>query len=188
MNTNQLTELFTAELKKTRDAENQLADALPKIVTAASSPLRELLQDHLEQTKDHAARLDMILQVVGETSDRETCRVMQAMIKETEEIVAQKLAANVLPASLIAHLQKIEHYEIASYGTLRGYATALQQRDTAAQLQATLEEEQEAGRKLTILAQVVNAEIARDESSKKEEPLEAKLTDESSPSTPRRAA
>jgi len=187
MNTNQLTELFIAELKKTRDAENQLADALPKIVTAASSQLRELLQEHLEQTKDHAARLDMILQVVGETSNRETCRVMQAMIKETEEIGAQKLAANVLPASLIAHLQKIEHYEIASYGTLRGYATALQQRDTAAQLQATLEEEQEADRKLTILAQVVDAEIARDESSK-EEPLEAKPTDESSQSTPRRAA
>ncbi len=186
MNTNQLAELFIAELKKTQDAENQLASALPKIIATASLPLREILQHHLEQTKDHAARLDMILQVVGETSKGETCRVMEAMIKEVEEIAGQKLAANVVQAALVPHVQKIEHYEIASYGTLREYATALQQRDTAAQLQATLEEEQEADRKLTVLAQMVLAEIAHDE-IRKEEPLEANPTDKSS-QTPRRAA
>jgi ferritin-like metal-binding protein YciE len=162
---------YISELKKCHDAETQLAKALETIVQDSSSTeLRAQLEKDLEQTRDHATRIQMILEVMGEKPQGARCAGMQSLIQEMQELSHQGLSGEVLDSALIAYAQRIEHYEIALYGTLRDYATALGDRDTASQLQTILEEEKEADRWLTKTGQTINAELARKETSEQNQP------------------
>jgi ferritin-like metal-binding protein YciE len=157
---------YISELKKTHDAEKQLIAALPALIQAASSEqLREVFNRHLEQTKDHATRVEMILQAQGEPAAGEKCAGMECLISDLEKLRSQGLSRDVLDAALVSYAQRIEHFEIASYGSLRDYAAALDDRDTAMHLQNTLEEEQDADRQLTNIGRTINAELAKQETS-----------------------
>ena len=167
-----LREFYLGELKKGHNAETQLVSALPAVIQAASAEeLRRTLQSHLEQTKDHATRLEMILDVMGEKPEGVKCVGMESLIAELGEIQGEGLSPEVLDLALTAYAQRVEHYEIAMYGTLRDYAGALGDQDTASQLQNTLEEEQEADRQLTIIGQAITAQVAgREVASEKIDP------------------
>ena len=166
---------YVSELKKSHDAESQLTDALDSAAKASSSPqLRSAFENHLHDTRDHAALLQMILETLGEklpqpekSKDAE-CVGMRALIADMKRLLEGGLSGSALDCALVAYAQRIEHYEIATYGTLRDYATALGDRDTASQLQNTLEEEQEIDRQLTQISQAINAELAREESAETE--------------------
>lgn len=162
---------FISELEKSHDAENQLITALEAASRASKSPeLRQAFENHLEQTKDHATRIQMMLEVLREKPQETKCAGMKSLIAEMEQLQHEGLSEDVLDSALIAYAQRIEHYEIAMFGTLCDYASALGERDTASQLQSTLEEEQEADHQLTKIGQAISAELARKEISKQEQP------------------
>jgi ferritin-like metal-binding protein YciE len=175
-----LRDFYITELKKSHDAETQLVSALSMVLGAASAEeLRRVFESHLEQTKDHATRLEMMLDAVGEEAQATTkiqpneggpgkkCVGMEALITELQALREEGLSPEVLDLALIAYTQRIEHYEIAMYATLRDYAHALGDGDTASQLQSTLEEEQNADRQLTTIGQVITARVASAESANK---------------------
>ena len=115
---------YISELKKTHDAEKQLIAALPAVIQAASSKeLRELFNRHLEQTKDHATRVEMILQALGEGAEGEKCTGMASLISDLEQL-SQGLSHDVLDSALVSYAQRIKHFEIATYGSLRDCAAA----------------------------------------------------------------
>ena len=156
---------YISERKKTHDAEKQLIAALPAVIQAASSKeLRELFNRHLEQTKDHATRVEMILQALGEGAEGEKCTGMASLISDLEQL-SQGLSHDVLDSALVSYAQRIEHFEIATYGSLRDCAAALADSDTAMHLQNTLEEEQDADRQLTNIGRTINTELAKQEGS-----------------------
>ena len=164
MERSSLRDFFISELKKSHDAETQLIKALEAAAQASTSPqLRQAFESHLEQTKDHATRIQMILEALGEEPRGTKCAGMTALIGEMEQVQHEGLSADALDSALIAYAQRIEHYEIAMYGTLRDYASALGELDTASQLQNTLEEEQDAEHQMTKIGQAINAELARKE-------------------------
>ena len=155
---------YISELRRSHDAETQLVPALETVVGLASSTeLRQVLQHHLEQTKDHATRLQMILDVTGQRAETMSSVGMRGLISEMQQLQQGGLAGGLLDSALIAYAQRIQHYEIAMYGTLIGYATALGDCDTASQFQTTLEEEKEADRQLTKIGQKINSELASKE-------------------------
>ena len=167
-----LRDFYVSELKKGHDVERQLVSALPTVIGMASvEELRRVLESHLEQTKDHATRLQMMLDAAGEETQADNnaqpdeqkqakCAGMGALIAELQALQEQDLSPDVCDLALIAYAQRIEHYEIAMYGTLRDYANALGDGDTALQLQSTLEEEQNADRQLTSIGQTITARVA----------------------------
>lgn len=162
--------LYISELRKSHDVEIQLISALEAAVQAASSAeLRQTLEHHLEQTKDHATRLQMIVEIMGEKPQVSPSVGMKGLTADLKQLQQQDLSAGVLDSALIAYAQRIEHYEIAMYGTLRDYATALGERDTASQLQTTLEEEQDADRQLTKIGQKINCELAAKDADERRE-------------------
>ncbi|HZR32923.1 MAG TPA: ferritin-like domain-containing protein [Terriglobales bacterium] len=155
-----LRELFIQELQDLYSAENMIIKALPKMVEKASSPeLRNALNEHLEQTRGQVRRLDQIFDQLRDV-DREDkkCKGMEGIIKEGEEMVKSDSDAEVRDAGMIAGAQKVEHYEIASYGTVRTYASLLGHRDWAQLLQQTLDEEKQADKLLNGLAEHINLE------------------------------
>ena len=156
-----LEELFTNELKDLYDAEKQILKELPKMVDAASSPkLQKGFQQHLEQTKKHVERLDQIFQN-RRVSGRKKCKGIEGILEEGGELLKQDVDPDVLDAGLIAAAQKVEHYEIASYGSVRTYAELLGDDKTAALLEQTLQEEKATDAKLSELARnEVNLEAA----------------------------
>jgi ferritin-like metal-binding protein YciE len=161
---------FISELKKSHDAEAQLIEALQLAVRASTTPeLRDAFSNHLEQTKDHATRVQMMLDGLGEKPEGTTqgtkCLGIKSLVAEIEELQHGDLSSNVRDSALIAYAQRIEHYEIAVYGTLRDYASALGERETASQLQNILEEEQEADHQMTKIGQAINARIEREEAN-----------------------
>ena len=139
-----------------------MIDALPKMAEAAnSSQLKQAFTDHLEQTEGHVRRLEEIFEALGEESSGETCKAMEGLIKEGEHYVKASGDRDVRDAGLIGAAQRVEHYEIASYGTARTLASRLGETTAADKLQATLEEEEEADSKLTDIAESeVNPEAA----------------------------
>jgi ferritin-like metal-binding protein YciE len=157
-----LHDLYLNELRDLYSAETQLLEALPKMAKAASSShLKEAFRAHLEQTEGHVSRLEEIFQALGDEPSGETCKAMQGLIAEGEEYVKAGGDSNVRDAGLIGAAQRVEHYEIAGYGTARTLATRLGETEAADKLQATLEEEAEADRKLTEIAESeVNVEAA----------------------------
>ena len=158
--------LYIDQLKDIYNAEKQLVRTLPKIAKATSSPeLRSALENHLEQTKTHVERLEEIFDEMGQRAAGKTCKGMQGLLEEGNEIIGEEDAdPKVLDAGIIAAAQKVEHYEIASYGTLRTLAQVKGDEKAARLLQETLDEEKEADQLLTQLAEAsVNSEAAEAE-------------------------
>ena len=155
-----LKKLYVEELRDVYNAEQQLVKALPKMAKAASSDeLREALEMHLDQTKGQVERLEEIFDQLDESPKGKTCKAMKGLIEEGSEILEENGEESVLDAGIIAAAQKVEHYEMATYGTLRTWADLLNQDEAAGLLQETLDEEGEADKKLNELAEeIVNPE------------------------------
>jgi ferritin-like metal-binding protein YciE len=151
--------LLIEELKDLYNAEQQMVNALPKMAKAANSgKLRSAFEDHLEQTKGHVKRLERAFDLLGLPARGKKCAAMEGLIEEGKELIDEGLPANVQDAGLIGAAQKVEHYEIAAYGTARTHAESLGHREVADLLEQTLDEEKQADEKLTELSVNVNAE------------------------------
>jgi ferritin-like metal-binding protein YciE len=151
---NSARDLLLEELRDLYSAENQLVDALPKMAEAAgSSQLKAAFEHHLEQTRRHVSRLENIFQEIGEKATGETCEAMKGLIKEGEVLIKAEGPAEIRDAGLIGAAQRVEHYEIAGYGTARSLARRLGDERVASVLQETLNEEAEADKKLTTIAE-----------------------------------
>ena len=147
-------DLFLAELRDLHDAEQQLVKALPKMAEAASSrELKSAFSHHLKETEQHVSRLDGIFKHLEEKATGEACEAMKGLVKEGEEFIHAKGQPDVRDAGLIGAAQRVEHYEIAGYGTARTLAKRLGFYDIAQTLQATLDEEAAADKKLTSVAE-----------------------------------
>ena len=158
--TNPLEELLADELKDIYSAENQIIKALPKMAKAASAPeLKRAFERHLEETRRQVERLDEIGQNLEIKLTGKKCHGMEGLIEEGKEIMEEDLDENAIDAGLIGAAQKVEHYEIAAYGTARTHATMLGFTKVARLLQQTLNEEAATDKKLTQLAEsVINVE------------------------------
>jgi ferritin-like metal-binding protein YciE len=157
-----LEQLYIGELRDLYSAENQLLKALPKMAKGASSPeLKDAFEKHLEQTKVHVLRLEELFGQLDESPKGKTCHGMKGLIEEGSEILKEDYENSVLDAGIIVAAQKVEHYEIASYGSVRTFANLLGKNEEAKLLQSTLDEESETNEILNGLAEsVVNPEAA----------------------------
>jgi ferritin-like metal-binding protein YciE len=156
-----LKQLYIKELRDTYDAEKRITKALPKMAKAAtSSRLREAFQRHLEQTNNHIARLEQIFEELDESPTGETCDGMEGLIEEGSNLIEEDLEVEVKDAGLISAAQRVEHYEMAAYGTVRTYANILGDKKAAALLQETLDEEKQTDQNLTTLAESINVKAA----------------------------
>jgi ferritin-like metal-binding protein YciE len=156
MKLDSLQKLYIEELRDLYNAENQLVKALPKMAKGASSPeLKQAFEDHLEQTKDQVERLEEIFKGLDEKPTGKTCKAMKGLIEEASEILDEGGGKSVLDVALIGAVQRVEHYEIAAYGTVRTFANLLGEEEAAELLQETLDEEGETDKLLTELAESV---------------------------------
>jgi ferritin-like metal-binding protein YciE len=155
-----LHDLYLLELSDLYSAEKQIVKALPKMIEKTESPeLRQALEDHLEETKGHVERLEQVFEMHGENPKRQKCKGMEGVLAEGDEMVGWDAAPAVRDAAIISAGQRVEHYEMAGYGTVRTYAQQLGYGKAAAVLQETLDEERAADEKLTNIAkQRVNVE------------------------------
>jgi len=154
-----LRELLIEELKDLYSAETQITKALPKLVKASSSPeLQQAFEHHLEETQNHVTRLEQIFDQLNESPKGKICEGMKGLLKEGEERMGEDGDADVLDAGIIADAQRVEHYEIAAYGSARTYAELLGEREAVRLLSQTLEEEKAADTKLTQVAKKINVE------------------------------
>ena len=165
-----LQKLYLNELKDLYHAEQQLTRALPKMAKAANSQeLKDAFETHLKETEGHIERLEEVFELMDETPKTKVCQAMKGLIEEGSEITEEEGEPSVLDAGLIVAAQKVEHYEIASYGSVRTFAELLGQDKAVELLQQTLEEESHANELLSNLAQeIVNPEALLDS-----EPAEA---------------
>ncbi|HSY54716.1 MAG TPA: ferritin-like domain-containing protein [Opitutaceae bacterium] len=158
---NSLKDLFIEELRDLHDAEIQLVKALPLMARAASQGLLQAaFEAHLEETKNHAERLQRILNGFGEPARGRRCKAIAGLVAEIDEWIHENADPAVKDAGLIAKAQRIEHYEIAGYGCARTYAGLLGHDDAEGLLQATLAEEEIADARLTELSHSLNTEAA----------------------------
>ena len=149
-----LREHLVEELNDLLNAEEQLVDALPKMAErAASRELRTAFRGHLAETRQHAKRVTQALKQLGEKASGKTCEAMKGLLSEGQELMDGSAAGALRDAMMITAAQKVEHYEIATYGTVRTYARVIGERGVAKLLQQTLKEEHEADRKLTKIAE-----------------------------------
>src|SRR5579872_165286 len=149
-----LDDLFVHGLKDIYSAEKQLVKALPKMAKAASSEkLRAGFEEHLEQTRGHVERLETIFKALDASTRGVKCAAMEGLVEEGAEMIGEDAEPAVRDAGLIAAAQKVEHYEIASYGTLAAFAELLGHSDAVELLRQTLAEEKETDEKLTQLAE-----------------------------------
>jgi ferritin-like metal-binding protein YciE len=147
-------DLYVEELQDLYDAEQQILGALPKMAKAATAaPLKKAFEHHLEQTRGQVERLDQIFQRMGADPKGKKCKGMSGLLAEGDELMKEKADPDVRDAGLIAGAQKVEHYEIAGYGTVRTYAKMLGEQEAVRLLQQTLDEEGETDKKLTQLAE-----------------------------------
>lgn len=154
-----LRELLIDELQDLHSAEQQITKALPKMIKASHNPsLKQAFEHHLEETKNHVTRLEQIFKRMNESPKGKTCEGMKGLIKEGEERIKDGGEAEVLDAGIISAAQRIEHYEIAAYGSARTYAELLGDQDAVRLLNQTLEEEKAADSKLNQVARTVNVE------------------------------
>jgi ferritin-like metal-binding protein YciE len=154
-----LNDLFVDELKDLYSAETQIVKALPKMVKAAQSKdLKLAFSAHLQETEGHVARLEQIFEMLDESPKGKTCEGMKGVLREGAEMIDEDAEPEVKDAGLISAAQRVEHYEMAGYGTVRTYAELLRRDDIAHILQETLQEEKGADTKLTKLAQSINVE------------------------------
>ena len=156
---NGLRELFVDELKDIYWAEKTLTKAIPKMIKNASSEeLVEALTNHLKETKGHVTRLEEVFNAIGEKAVAKKCEAMAGLVKEADEIMQASEEGVVRDAGIILAGQKVEHYEIATYGTLRAFALTLGEDEAASILEETLNEEKAADEKLSEIADTINVE------------------------------
>lgn len=154
-----LRELYIDELKDIYNAETQLVKALPKMAKASSSDeLRAGFEAHLEQTKEHVERLEQVFEMLNESPKGKKCAGMEGLVEEGSEVMKEDFEGAVMDAALIGAAQRVEHYEIAAYGTVIAFAETLGQNDQVSLLESTLNEEKETDEKLTTLAGQINQE------------------------------
>ncbi|MBY0456410.1 MAG: ferritin-like domain-containing protein [Gemmataceae bacterium] len=164
MRLDSLHDVLTECVRDLYNAETQLVKALPKMAKAASSDeLKAALAEHLEQTRNQIERLDQVCELLGAKTKGKTCHAMKGLIEEGAEVIALKGSPDAKDAALIGAAQKIEHYEIAGYGTARTFAALLGEDEVAALLQSTLDEENAADQKLTGIAESGLNQKAADE-------------------------
>jgi ferritin-like metal-binding protein YciE len=170
MSMNSLQDLYEDQLKDLYSAETMLIKALPKMAKAASTPqLQKAFEQHLEQTREHAERIEQVMKEINSSPKGKKCHAMEGLIEEAEEVIKEKGAdPKVKDAGLIAAAQKVEHYEIASYGCVRTYADRLGFKNSARLLERTLSEEKKADEKLNIIAETnVNAMVQKNDTKTK---------------------
>ena len=154
MNLDSLSKLYVHELKDLYSAEKQLVSALPKVIAAArNKDLKKALKDHLQETRRQVQRLEKVFDRVGASPRGHKCMGMEGLIKESASMLKEDAEPDVMDAAIIAAAQRIEHYEMAGYGVARTYAEKLGDFPSADLLQETLEEEAQADRHLTRLAE-----------------------------------
>jgi ferritin-like metal-binding protein YciE len=154
MTLHSLNDLLVLQIEDLYDAEQRITKALPKMADAATNKeLKSAFQKHLRETEQHVARLEKVFKILGKSPQSETCEAMKGLIKEGEEAVNAAGDPDVRDAALIAAAQRVEHYEIAGYGTVRTLAQQLGQDEVARILQQTLDEEGAADKKLTEIAE-----------------------------------
>jgi ferritin-like metal-binding protein YciE len=157
-----LEQLLIDELKDIYSAEKQITRALPKMAKAAKSPeLKQAFETHLEETKGQIERLDEIFETLGKKATGKTCHGMQGLVEEGQEMISELDKGDVRDAALISAAQRVEHYEIAAYGTVREYAKLLGRKDVAKLLDETLEEEKATDEKLNSISAQVNNEAMK---------------------------
>jgi ferritin-like metal-binding protein YciE len=166
---NNLRDAYIEQLKDIYSAETQLTKALPKMAEAATSPdLQKGFEEHLEQTKGHVARLEQIFEALDEKPTGKKCKAMEGLIKEGAEAIEEDAADAARDTLLIAAAQRVEHYEIAAYGSVKAFAGLLNEEEAAELLDQTLQEEIETDEKLTTAAETVNAEANVEEEEEEE--------------------
>jgi ferritin-like metal-binding protein YciE len=170
-----LEDAYIEQLRDLYSAESQLVKALPKMAKAAhSDELKNGFLEHLEQTKGHVTRLEQIFEELDEKPTGKKCQAMAGLVEEGSETISEDATPAVKDALLIAAAQRVEHYEIAAYGTVKTFAQTLGHDDAAKLLDETLQEEVETDEKLTEAAQTINAEA--NEGGEEEEEEEEKTT------------
>jgi ferritin-like metal-binding protein YciE len=159
MENSALHQLFLDELADVYNAEQQITKALPKMAKAAKAPeLREAFQTHLEETEEQISRLEEVAESLGEKLKGKKCKAMEGLLAEGKEIMEEQADSPALDAGLILAAQKVEHYEIASYGGLCAWAQSMGHEDALDLLKQTLDEEKTTDEKLNQLAETLNAE------------------------------
>ncbi len=162
MSVNTIEKLFVEELKDLYSAENQITKALPKMVKAAKSQeLRSALEQHLKETEGQIERLDRVFEMLGMKHTSKTCEGMKGVLEEGSEMLKETEEGDVRDMAIISAGQRVEHYEMAAYGTVRSYAKHLEKPQVAQLLEETLEEEKSADKKLTQISEQVNRQAQR---------------------------
>jgi ferritin-like metal-binding protein YciE len=156
-------DLFLGQIEDLYDAEQRLVKALPKMAEASTSPeLRQAFLSHLGETKEHVQRLEQVFQSLGKKPKAETCAAMKGLVEEGDEMVSNTDQSPLRDAGLIAAANRVEHYEIAAYGSARTFAKTLGHAGAVSLLDATLNEEKKADQKLTTLAEsMINHDALR---------------------------
>lgn len=173
MPTETLEQLLEESLKDLYDAEKQLVKALPKLAKAATNPeLKAAFADHLEQTKGHQQRLEQVFEHLGVTAKSKPCAAMKGLIEEGSEQINEDAEGPIKDLMLIVAAQKVEHYEISGYGSVRTLAEAIGNEDVVDLLQQTEDEESEADQKLTEIASILIVEANGETPDEEEEDLE----------------
>ena len=164
MRKDSLRQLYVNELKDLYSAESQLVKALPKLAKASSNTeLRQAFEEHLRQTSEHVSRLEQIFEALGEKPTGKKCMGMEGLIKEGAETMQEGYGDPAMDAAIIGAAQRVEHYEIAAYGTVRAFAELLSESDHVSLIEQTLEEEKQANERLTQLAEQINSQAGEDE-------------------------
>jgi ferritin-like metal-binding protein YciE len=164
MQKDSLKALYIDELRDLYNAETQLVKALPKMAKAAANDqLREAFEDHLRETSEHVSRLEQIFEQLGEKASGKKCMGMTGLVKEGAETMKEDYGDNVKDAAIIGAAQRVEHYEMAGYGTVRAFAELLGEKEHVSLLEQTLEEEKAADQKLSELADQINPLAAQGE-------------------------
>jgi ferritin-like metal-binding protein YciE len=157
MQKDSLRDLYIDELRDLYSAETQLIKALPKMAKASSNDqLRQGFEEHLRQTSEHVSRLEQIFEELGEKASGKKCHGMDGLVKEGSEIIKEDFSAEVKDAGIIGAAQRVEHYEIAAYGTVRTFAELLGESEAVSLLEETLNEEKQTNERLTQLAEEIN--------------------------------
>jgi ferritin-like metal-binding protein YciE len=169
MQKDSLRELYVNELKDLYNAETQLVKALPKMAKASSNAeLRRGFEEHLRQTSEHVSRLEQIFEMLGEKASGKKCLGMEGLVKEGAETMSEDYEDALMDAAIIGAAQRVEHYEIAGYGTVRAFAELLGENEHVSLLEQTLEEEKQTDEKLTQLAEQINSEAGQGEAAEEE--------------------
>jgi ferritin-like metal-binding protein YciE len=162
MQANSLRDLYVAELRDLYNAETQLVKALPKMAKASSNAeLRQGFEEHLRQTSEHVSRLEQIFDLLGEKPTGKKCLGMEGLVKEGAETLKEDYEDALMDAAIIGAAQRVEHYEIAGYGTVRAFAELLGEKEHVSLIEQTLEEEKQTDERLSQLADQINSDAAQ---------------------------